>query len=324
MNSDQLLRALIVNRLPALRALEKRTLFDAPVTVDEYRTITLPKIESIVNRRLRPRSFDTKAILFLAHQDYRCLHMRSIRAILVERMPFLLQNIFDPPFLLFVRGNLAIAEEKVLAVVGTRGPSAAAARAAFAIGRDIAEERLVLVSGLAKGVDGMVMGATVDGGGRVIAVLGNGIDYIYPRQHRRLAERILEHDGVILSEYPPGVEPMRHHFPSRNRIISALARAVLVIEAPRRSGALITARSALDQGRDLFVHAVSTEGTHASAGSRALIADGAPVISSIRQLRSLWGYTGMDDMVREPLSAYTPVFSPHTILAHSSVHRSAQ
>lgn len=299
MNNDQLLAALIINRLPALRVLERRRLFDAALTPDQYRSITIAQIAEIINRRLRPRTFNRAEILLLAERDYYYLRTNSIKAILIEQMPFLLQQISDPPFLLFVRGVLSSADEKMLAVVGTRRPSPAATQASFAIGGEMASEGLTLVSGLARGVDGAAMNGAVHGGGRVIAVLGNGIDYIYPRQHKRLAGRILEQGGAIVSEYSPGAEPLRYHFPARNRIISALSRAVLLMEAPQRSGSLITIEYALEQGRDLFVHAVSADqgASTIAAGSNALIADGAEVISSVRQLRPLWGYVDTDEHV---------------------------
>lgn len=315
MNDSQLLTALIINRLPSLRATERRILFDAALTPDQYRRVTITQIAEIVGRRLRPRAFDRAEILLLAERDYRYLQMSNIKAMLVEQMPFLLQKISDPPFLLFVRGTLFSADEKMLAVVGTRRPSAAAVRAAFAVGAEMASEGLTLVSGLARGVDGSAMNGAVRDGGRVVAVLGNGIDHIYPRQHQQLAGRILEQGGAIVSEYSPGTEPLRYHFPARNRIISALSRAVLLIEAPQRSGALITAEYALEQGRDLFVHAVTVDqgATATTAGGNALIANGARVISSVRQLHSLWGCFGIEEI---PCNESVPHYYGRSIKYH--------
>ena len=303
LHGDDLVRALIVNRLPALRPLERRMLFDALPVVDDYRTITIARIERIVRRRLRPRSFERDNILRTADHDHHYLRLNGIRVVIAEQTPFLLQQIADPPFVLFARGRLSAAEDMILAVVGTRRPSAAAVQASATIGRQIAEQHMSLVSGLAKGVDRAVMQAAAATGGRVIAVLGNGIDHIYPSQNRRLAHDIMDSGGAIVSEYSPGVEPMKHHFPARNRIISGLSRAVLVIEAPHKSGALITAQYALEQGRDLFVHAVSVDSGNGK-GSNALIDDGAAVIRSIDRLRSLWGYVGMDDYLGEPAPVY--------------------
>lgn len=306
LSDSRLLIALIINRLPSLRVVERRKLFDAALTFEQYTQITIPQIGEIVGRRLHPRSFDRKKILLLAERDYNYLQVNDIKMVLFEQMPSFVQQIADPPFLLFVRGKLPLSKKKSLAVVGTRRPSAVAARASFMVGSEIADEGITLVSGLAFGVDANVMKGATRSAGRVVAVLGNGIDYIYPAQHKNIARKILEHDGAIVSEYSPGMNPLRHHFPARNRIISALSRATLLIEAPQRSGALITTEYALQQGRDLFVHAVSLDPhtSVAAEGGRALIADGVKVMHSVKQLRSLWGYTHLSEDVCDTSTSY--------------------
>ncbi len=131
------------------------------------------------------------------------------------------------------------------------------------------------MSGLARGIDREAHEGCVEAGGRSVAVLGNGIDLVYPASSRPTAMALLARGGAILSEYPPGVPPLQYHFPARNRIISGLCRAVVVVQAPERSGALITAEYALDQGRDLWVHAAGLQGS-AGAGTRRLADSGAP------------------------------------------------
>jgi len=121
-----------------------------------------------------------------------------------------------------------------------------------------------------------------------VAVLGNGIDEVYPSTSRAAAMDLLEKGGAIVSEYPPGIPPLRHHFPARNRVISGLSKAVVVVEAPARSGALITADYALDQGRDMYVHADGLHGS-AGAGTRALAEAGAPVIRGVADILAQWG-----------------------------------
>jgi DNA processing protein len=128
----------------------------------------------------------------------------------------------------------------------------------------------------------------LEGGAPTVAVLGSGLDYIYPVSNRSLARRILENDGVLLSEYPPGTGPFKWNFPARNRIISALARGVVIVEAPLKSGALITARFALEQNRDLWVAYVGTV-SPLGGGTAKLVEEGAPVIKSGREILEEWG-----------------------------------
>ena len=166
--------------------------------------------------------------------------------------PARLRDIFDPPVLLYGKGSLPLFdEEAAIAVVGTRSCTPYGLRCAHRMGYELARQGAVVVSGMAKGIDGAAMRGALQAGGFTAAVLGGGVDVVYPAENRRLYEDIAA-TGVLLSEYPPGTEPLPGHFPVRNRIISGLSLAALVVEAPVRSGALITAHAALDQGRDVF------------------------------------------------------------------------
>jgi DNA processing protein len=148
-----------------------------------------------------------------------------------------------------------------------------------------------VVSGLALGIDAMAHRGNLDGGAATFAVLGSGADEIYPAGNRMLAKRIIENGGAVLSEYPPGTGPRAWHFPARNRIISGLARGTVVVEAPARSGALITARCALDQNRDLWV--ASAEGSPPlGAGAAKLAEDGAGLIESAAGILAEWNWPG--------------------------------
>jgi DNA processing protein len=151
-----------------------------------------------------------------------------------------------------------------------------------------------VVSGLARGIDREAHDGCAGADGYTAAVLGNGIDDVYPVESRESARAILAGGGGILSEYPPGVPPLRHHFPQRNRLISGLCRAVVVVQAPARSGALITAEYALDQNRDLYVHAAGCAGS-AGAGTAALRESGAPVIEGAADLLRDWGTSAPAD-----------------------------
>lgn len=192
--------------------------------------------------------------------------------------PDRLRNIYDPPVLLYGRGRMPLFdEEAAVSVVGTRTCTPYGISAAEELGYQLAKEGAVVVSGLAKGIDGASHRGALRAGGFTAAVLGGGVDVVYPAENRRLYEDIAA-TGVLLSEYPPGTEPMGSHFPVRNRILSGLSLAVLVVEAPERSGALITANTALEQGRDVFAVPGPIDAPN-SRGSNRLIRDGAGLVT---------------------------------------------
>ena len=192
--------------------------------------------------------------------------------------PGRLQNIYDPPCLLYVKGRLpAIDETAAVAVVGTRDCTPYGVACAEKLGYGLASGGAVVVSGLAKGIDAAASRGALRAGGVTVGVVGNGLDVHYPYESRYLYEDIAA-AGVLLSEYPPGTEPAGNHFPARNRIISGLSLATLVVEAPERSGALITAETALEQGRDVFAVPGPIDAP-ASVGCNRLIRDGAGLVS---------------------------------------------
>ena len=203
--------------------------------------------------------------------------------------PDRLRNIYDPPLLLYVQGRMPRFDEEVaVAMVGTRRASPYAREMGEKLAFQMAGLGAVIVSGLAAGGDAAAHRGALRAGGLTAAVIGGGHDVIYPREHRFLYEDIAAR-GVILSEYPPGTEHMAGHFPVRNRIISGLSLGVVVIEAPERSGALITAGRALDQGKDVFA-IPGQVGDHHCAGSNALLRDGAGVVTDAWDV--LGGYAG--------------------------------
>ena len=166
--------------------------------------------------------------------------------------PALLAELHDPPARLHQRGGATeILSRPAVAIVGARSCSRYGAQAARDIACELAAAGVVVVSGLARGIDGEAHRGALAGGGLTVAVLGCGIDRDYPRAHAELARRIAE-SGLVVSEYPPGIEPAPWRFPARNRIVAGLARATVVVEARERSGALITADFALELGRDVF------------------------------------------------------------------------
>ncbi|MBE0596865.1 MAG: DNA-protecting protein DprA [Desulfuromonadales bacterium] len=202
--------------------------------------------------------------------------------------PPLLRTIPDPPALLYRRGELPTGE--ALAVVGSRRASETGRRLTFDLCTELAGREIVVVSGLARGIDTCAHRGALEGGGRSIGVLGCGIDQIYPPENAPLFDRLLE-SGAIISEYPPGTPPLPGHFPGRNRIISGLCRGVLIVEAAAGSGSLITAEFALEQGREVFAvpGAVSSP---VSGGVNQLLKDGAHLVTTAADILSvLWPQT---------------------------------
>lgn len=192
--------------------------------------------------------------------------------------PARLRNIFDPPTLLYVRGRLPVVdEEATIAMVGTRSATGYGLRSAEKIGYGLAKQGAVVVSGIAEGIDAASIRGALRAGGRVISVLGGGIDVIYPKENRYLYEDVAA-AGALVSEYAPGVETKSSHFPVRNRIIAGLALGTVVVEAPERSGALITAHTALEQGRDIFAVPGAIDAEE-SRGCNKLIREGAVLVT---------------------------------------------
>ena len=207
-----------------------------------------------------------------------CREMNPIRIIRKAdpAYPPVLRMYDRMPALLYARGTLPDPEKKSVAIVGARGCSAYGKKEAQRFAGVLAENGVQIISGMALGVDSWAHIGALEAGGVTIAVLGSGVDVCYPVSHEELYRRILESGGGILSEYGPGTPALPHHFPIRNRIISALADIVLVVEARKKSGSLITASYALEQGKNIFA-IPGRNGDPLSEGCNRLIADGAGV-----------------------------------------------
>jgi DNA processing protein len=192
--------------------------------------------------------------------------------------PSLLAKIDDAPPLLYVKGDLLPQDALALAMVGTRRATTYGKKVAERIAVAMASAGITVISGLARGLDAVAHHACLRSGGRTIAVLGNGIDTVYPSEHKPLAEQIIRQgQGALITEYPPGTPPHGQHFPARNRIISGLALGVLVVEAPASSGALLTAGLAAEQGREVFAVPGNISSPN-SIGTNRLIQDGAKLV----------------------------------------------
>jgi DNA processing protein len=216
----------------------------------------------------------------LAADAIRRADAASITAIscIAASYPAALTTIADPPPVLWTRGRVEVLSAPAVAIVGSRGASPYALAVAEQLAGDLAARGMVIVSGLARGVDSAAHRGALSAGGLTIAVLGSGVDVVYPPEHAALASAI-DASGAVISELIPGTRPQQWFFPLRNRIISGLSRAVVVIEAGEKSGSLITARCALDQGRDVLAVPGNIL-TGRNRGAHALLRDGARIVES--------------------------------------------
>lgn len=193
--------------------------------------------------------------------------------------PPLLREIASPPLILFIEGDVSLLQDYQLAMVGARQPSPMGLEIAYRFAKELSQQGFIIVSGLARGIDGASHQGCLGAGGKTIAVLGAGIAKIYPACHRGLALQIVEKGGALVSEFFPDASPRAEHFPRRNRIISGLSVGIVVIEAAMKSGSLITARYAAEQGREVFAVPGSI-GNPLSRGCHALLKQGASLVES--------------------------------------------
>jgi DNA processing protein len=278
---------LYISRIPGLSTRERIVISDKYSSLDELLKAKISDFEYILNRNLSSVCLHLSSV-----QKEMMSILSSIRNSEVDIINFFsinyppqLREIYNPPFLLYKKGGNLYYNFPSVAVVGTRNPSQIAYRASYNLGLEIADHDIYMVSGLALGVDRAAHAGVVKRKGNTVAVLGNGIDFIYPQRNKVLGQEIIDLGGVLLSEYPLGTPPFKYNFPARNRIISGLSQTVVVVEAPLKSGALITAGFALDQGRDVFIHRSSINSIK-GAGCRRLLFEGAGIIESLGDLVS--------------------------------------
>jgi DNA processing protein len=285
----RILLALGIACLGALRPAERAKLFRRLDRIEDLAVLSRLDVEMAVGRIVQRAELDPASAAREAEAFYPVARKRGIRIIAIDdpAYPPILREIADPPFALFVRGALPEHDEPSLAIVGTRNPDMGAYAATRSLAKELAFASVPVVSGLAFGIDRAAHEGALEGKGRTVAVLGCGIDAVYPRAHSSLAARIIATGGALVSEYPPGREPLKHRFPERNRIVSGLSRSVVVAQAPAHSGALITADFALEQGRDLMVLAAGLRGER-GAGTAALAEEGAAVVESAADIARAW------------------------------------
>ncbi len=235
--------------------------------------------------------------------------------------PPLLKELSDAPSVLYIKGDLQPEDHQALAIVGTRRASGYGKTVTQQFTADLVAEGLTIVSGMAHGIDAVAHQTALQQGGRTLAILGTGIDVVYPSEHRDLAQAIIA-QGALVTEFPPGTRPDRGNFPIRNRIISGLSLGTLVIEAPARSGSLHTASLAAEQGREVF--AVPGNITHQnSQGTNLLIQDGARLVLGVPDILSEIDIARRDSQARQTIQAIPPSSTLETRILEYLAHEDA-
>lgn len=287
--SDRKLLLLALSHLYFLKSHEKYIIAQELKGLKDLFSLSLFDLSLLLKR-----SFKTKLISSLEDLkpllDYDAKVMRAynVRGVSCEELEFpsFLRRISDPPQFLFYRGELPQSTDSTVAIVGTRRPTNDGIYCTLRLAKEFAACNISVVSGLARGIDTYAHKGCVESGCNTFAVLACGLDRVYPRSNSKLAAKIILNGGLI-SEYPPGTEPLAFRFPQRNRIISGLVRSVIVAEAPEKSGALITADFALDQGRDVCVCSSLIESPR-NKGGKKLYEQGAAAIKSASDVLLEW------------------------------------
>ncbi|MCP2520077.1 DNA-processing protein DprA [SCandidatus Aminicenantes bacterium Aminicenantia_JdfR_composite] len=238
------------------------------------------ELEKIGVKKEKVKMLVSREIVAEAFRNLSEVYKKNYEVITIgdEEYPDLLKEIYDPPIVIYCYGKKEVLNQPCIAIVGTRKPTPYGRAVAEKISSELAERGLVIVSGLARGIDSCAHRASLNVGGNTIAVLGSGIDYVYPKENISLFKKIAD-SGAIITEFPLGSPPHSFHFPIRNRIISGISLAVVVVEAAKRSGSLITARLALEQNREVMAVPGNVTSEY-SYGANWLIKNGAKPVTS--------------------------------------------
>ncbi len=284
-----------IHRIGHLSTAEKLILQGMALTPANFEHLDRRKLLSLgLGSSRNGRTFDSRRALEQAHNDIKWSGAPGCHILPIwhSLYPWLLRQLYNPPYLLFVRSSpsgpdprsaLKIFGLPAIAMVGTRRPSAAGDLWAYRLAEDLTASSLVIVSGLARGIDAAAHRGALRGGGLTVGVLGHGPDMVYPLSNSRLAAQIIMSGGCLVSEYPPGTQPMAFRFPERNRIISGLTAGLVMVEAPQKSGALISSDYALEQGREVIVLSQLLT-SRRNDGGRMLKDCGAPVAGSAAEV----------------------------------------
>ena len=254
---------------------------------------------------------EQKVVATLAWAEKDANH--TILTLADSRYPAKLKQIADPPIVLFVKGQVSLLQDPQIGVVGARNASRSAVQVAESMAAELSQKGITITSGLAAGIDAAAHRGGLKGLGKTIAVMGTGIDRIYPAQNKALAHQIAE-EGALVSEFPLGARPAAFHFPMRNRIISGLSEGVLVVEAALKSGSLITARQAMEQGREVFAVPGSIANPYAK-GCHQLIKQGAKLVECgadiLQELEAHLADALLDSPAQQETAAQNDLFGHH-------------
>jgi DNA processing protein len=288
---EEILDMLVYNRVSNYTPVQKYCLYKRFGSVRSL-LVERAAAEAVYNKPLKTdgEKLDAFGMANRAEIELAYCHEHGISILTLgdSSYPEYLKHIDDPPIVLFGRGRIELLVNQVLfGIVGARRASNSSINSGYAVARDLARNGVTVVSGLANGIDYYAHKGALDGGGGTIAVLGNGIDIVYPKSNRDMYERIVA-EGLLLSEFPIGTEPLKYNFPKRNRIISGLSRGILVVEATVKSGALITANYALDQGREVMA-LPGRAGSDSFQGNNRLIKEGAHLVEGAEDICSILG-----------------------------------
>lgn len=297
--------------LPFLTPLRKRLLAESDGTVTALGRASLHQLEETLSINRAQAALVKEPLTFPGMAVALERHRQAAITLLDDDYPPLLRRITDPPLALFCEGEVEMLQRPMIAVVGSRLATPYAINAAGAIAAGLARCGIVVVSGMARGVDRAAHEAALGRSGPTLAVLGTGLDVSYPREHVRLRERIAR-EGLLLSELPLGTPPRKEHFPVRNRIIAGLARGVVVVAAGPRSGSLITARLASEEGREVFAvpGPIFDEGTE---GGHRLIQAGAKLLHDLADI-----FEELPDLAPVDAPAASPVPRESALMRHLS------
>ncbi len=278
----------LIKGLGAIKKKKLLEIYKTPENIYKLDKDELLKIEGI-GEKLADKILNEKVRASVSkHIEYMQKNNIDIININVESYPQQLKKIYDAPISLYIKGNKDILNNKALAIVGCRQASEYGKKAAKYFAYNLTQNKFNIVSGLAKGVDsyahvGSLYVENKESCGKTIAVVGNGLDTIYPSENIKLADKIIESGGAIISEYPLGTKPDKMNFPARNRIISGISSGIIVVEAKEKSGTLITVDFALEQGRDVFVVPGNINSIN-SVGTNDLIKQGAKLVTTYKDI----------------------------------------
>lgn len=266
-----------------LRLLQKyqtgKNIWNLSKSVLEKEALTNKMIEQLENEKIRNTM--PYYIKYLKENKIGCIKYQE------EQYSDSLKNIYDPPVYLYYKGKIELIKEEGIAIIGCRECTSYGKKIAQQMAYELAMQNIQVISGLARGIDTIAHKNTLKAKGKTIAVLGNGLASMYPKENGSLAQEIIQQGGLILSEYPINSPPEKMHFPARNRIISALAKGVLVIEAREKSGTLITVDFALEQGKSVFA-VPGNINSKCSYGTNYLIKQGAKLVTGINDIMEEW------------------------------------